>query len=101
MVSSERLTGAALVAVAAVAFSAKAVIIKLAYRHGVDPVTLLTLRMMISAPFFLALGLWAARGADVKPLAASDWRAVAVLGLMGYYLASLFDFLPPTVCVLI
>ena len=63
--SSERITGAALVTVAAVAFSAKAVIIKLAYRHGVDPVTLLTLRMLISAPFFLALGLWAARGADV------------------------------------
>jgi drug/metabolite transporter (DMT)-like permease len=93
MVSSERLTGAALVTVAAVAFSAKAVIIKLAYRHGVDPLTLLTLRMLISAPFFLALGLWAARGADVQPLTGPDWRAVTVLGLMGYYLASLLDFI--------
>ncbi len=93
MVSSERLTGAALVAVAAVAFSGKAVIIKLAYRHGVDPVTLLTLRMLISAPFFVALGWWAARGPDLQPLTAGDWRAVVVLGLMGYYLSSLLDFI--------
>lgn len=93
MASSERLTGAALVTVAAVAFSAKAVIIKLAYRHGVDPVTLLTLRMLISAPFFLALGLWAARGSDVVPLKRADWKAVVILGAMGYYLASLFDFI--------
>jgi drug/metabolite transporter (DMT)-like permease len=92
MASSERLTGAALVTIAAIAFSGKAVIIKLAYRHGVDPVTLLTLRMLISAPFFLALGLWAARG-DAQPLTPADWRSVVVLGLMGYYLASLFDFL--------
>ncbi len=89
---SERITGAALVTVAAVAFSAKAVIIKLAYRHGVDPLTLLTLRMLISAPFFLAHGLWSARGA-VEPLTIPDWRAVVILGLMGYYLASLFDFI--------
>ena len=93
MASSRRLTGALLVTVAAVAFSAKAVIIKLAYRHGVDPVTLLTLRMLISAPFFLVLGLWSARGAAVAPLTRADWRAVVFLGMLGYYLASLFDFL--------
>lgn len=93
MASRQRLTGAALVTVAAVAFSAKAVIIKLAYRHGVDPVTLLTLRMLISAPFFLALGLWSARGPDVVPLTLPDWKAVVILGAMGYYLASLCDFI--------
>lgn len=91
MTSSERITGAVLVTIAAIAFSGKAIIIKLAYRHGVDPVTLLTLRMLLSAPFFLALGLWAARG-DVQPLTPADWRSVVLLGLMGYYLASLFDF---------
>ena len=90
---SQRLTGAALVTVAAVAFSAKAVIIKLAYRHGVDPVTLLTLRMLLSAPFFMMLGAWAAHGKGVVPLTGADWRAVAGLGLIGYYLASLFDFI--------
>ena len=47
--------GAVLCAIAAVAFSGKAVIIKLAYRHGVDALTLLALRMLFSAPLFVAL----------------------------------------------
>ena len=41
-----RWIGAAFVAFAAVAFSGKAVIVKLAYRYGVDSVTLLALRMV-------------------------------------------------------
>lgn len=82
-----------MVMAAAIAFSFKAIIIKLAYRHQVDPVTLLTLRMVMSAPFFAVLGWWAARGPDVEPLSKGDLRNVALLGLVGYYLASYFDFL--------
>ena len=82
-----------MVMAAAIAFSGKAVIIKLAYRHHVDPVTLLTLRMLMSAPFFAILAWWAARGAGVQPLSPQDRRNVAILGLIGYYLASYFDFL--------
>ncbi len=78
---------------AAVAFSGKAIIIKLAYRHGVDAVTLLALRMLFAAPLFALLGWWAGRGGDVAPLSWPDRRAVALLGLLGYYLASLFDFI--------
>jgi len=52
-----RLSGALIVATAAVAFSGKAIIIKLAYRHGVDAVTLLALRMLFSAPLFVALAV--------------------------------------------
>ncbi|MGZ5101381.1 MAG: DMT family transporter [Usitatibacter sp.] len=88
-----RLTGAVLVVIAAIAFSGKAVIIKLAYRHGVDPVTLLALRMVFSAPLFMVLAWWAGRGARVQPLSGADLRAVLMLGLVGYYLASYFDFL--------
>ena len=88
---SKRITGIALVVIAAAAFSGKGVIIKLAYRYGVDAVTLMTLRMVFSAPFFVLLGLWAARGA--QPLAMRDLRAVVALGLVGYYLASYFSFL--------
>lgn len=82
-----------MVIAAAIAFSGKAVIIKLAYRHGVDAVTLLTLRMIFSAPFFALLAWWAIRGRDVQPLSGPDLRAVLGLGLVGYYLASYFDFL--------
>lgn len=78
---------------AAIAFSAKAIIIKLAYRHGIDAVTLLTLRMAISAPFFLAVAWWFGRGGRLAALGRGDWRAVVFLGLLGYYLASLFDFM--------
>jgi drug/metabolite transporter (DMT)-like permease len=87
-----RLTGALLVAVSAVAFSGKAIIVKLAYRHGVDAVTLLALRMVFSAPFFLLLAWWAGRGGQ-EPLARADLRAIVILGLIGYYLSSYFDFL--------
>jgi len=82
-----------LVATGAVCFSGKGVIIKLAYRHGVDAVTLLALRMLLSAPFFALLGWWAARAGDTEPLSWADRRSMLVLGLIGYYLASYFDFL--------
>lgn len=88
-----RIVGILLVLAAAAAFSGKGVLIKLAYRHGVDAVTLMTLRMVFSAPFFVVLGWWAARGANVQPLAPADRRAVVTLGLLGYYLASYFSFL--------
>jgi len=88
-----RLLGVALVVFSAVAFSAKAIIIKLAYRHGVDAVTLLALRMAMAAPFFVAIAWWSNRGGLTRKLTRSDWRAIAFLGIVGYYLASLFDFL--------
>jgi drug/metabolite transporter (DMT)-like permease len=88
-----RLTGVALIAVAAVAFSGKAIIVKLAYRHGVDALTLLALRMVFSAPFFLGVAWWAGRGRKQEPLAPADLRNIAILGLIGYYLSSYFDFL--------
>jgi drug/metabolite transporter (DMT)-like permease len=75
----------------AVAFSGKAIIVKLAYRHGVDAVTLIMLRMLFALPLFALLAWWAGRG---KPaLSARDWRVVALLGFSGYYLASFLDFM--------
>jgi len=90
---SARLTGTLLVAGGAVAFSGKAVIIKLAYRYGVDAVTLLALRMLFSAPFFALLGWWAGRRAALAPVAPRDRANIVILGIIGYYLASYFDFL--------
>lgn len=88
-----RFTGALMVVAAAIAFSGKGVIVKLAYRHGVDAVTLLALRMLISAPLFALLALWAARGPGLEPVSRPDARAVVALGIVGYYLSSYFDFL--------
>ncbi|MFG6467427.1 DMT family transporter [Roseateles sp. BYS87W] len=74
----------------AVGFSGKAIIVKLAYRYGVDAVTLLMWRMLLALPFFLALAWWAGRGQPA--LTRRDWRDIAVLGFTGYYLASYLDF---------
>jgi len=83
--------GGGLVFLSAVGFSAKAILIKLCYRHGVDAETLLALRMGLSLPFFL-LGLLLA-GRDQPPLTARDRLAVIALGLLGFYLAAYLDFL--------
>jgi drug/metabolite transporter (DMT)-like permease len=75
----------------AVAFSGKAIIIKLAYRHDVDAITLIMLRMAVALPFFLGMVWWAGRGRP--PLASRDKLAAAALGFSGYYLSSFLDFL--------
>ena len=48
-------SGLTLAVLGAVAFSGKAIIVKLAYRHGVDAVTLLMLRMAFALPFFILM----------------------------------------------
>lgn len=83
--------GLLLAAAGAVAFSGKAIIAKLAYRHGVDAITLVMYRMLFALPMFVLLAWWAGRKGP--PLTARDWRAVGVLGFSGYYLASTLDFL--------
>lgn len=91
-----RFIGLILVLASAVAFSAKAIFIKLAYGVGgnavpdANPVTLLTMRMGLSLPLFAIIAIWSARGA--VPLSRREWGALVGLGLMGYYAASLLDF---------
>ncbi len=86
----QRTTGLVLATIGAIAFSAKAIIVKLAYRHGVDAVTLIMLRMLFALPLFVALAWWAGRGQP--KLSGRDWRIVGALGFCGYYLASFLDF---------
>ena len=75
-------------------FSFKAILIKLAYAwHPVDALTLLALRMLYSAPFFVAMAWWASRRPGNEPLQRRDWLRLAALGFVGYYLASLLDFM--------
>jgi drug/metabolite transporter (DMT)-like permease len=89
-VRSSPLPGLLLAAGGAIAFSGKAIIVKLAYRHGVDAVTLIMYRMLFALPLFLLLAWWAGRGKP--PLTGRDWRAVLALGFCGYYLSSFLDF---------
>jgi len=82
--------GLALASAGSIAFSGKAIIVKLAYRYGVDAVTLIMYRMLFALPLFAVLAWWAGRGRP--PLARRDWLAVTGLGFSGYYLASFLDF---------
>jgi drug/metabolite transporter (DMT)-like permease len=83
-------SGLLLAAAGSVAFSGKAIIVKLAYRHGVDAVTLLMYRMLFALPLFAAMAWWASRGK--APLSRRDVWGVVGLGFCGYYLASFLDF---------
>lgn len=85
------LLGLTLALLGALFFSAKGIVAKLIYRHQVDAITLLALRMLFALPFFLAIAVWQMR--TQAPLAVSDRYRVMVLGLLGYYLSSFLDFL--------
>jgi drug/metabolite transporter (DMT)-like permease len=74
----------------AIAFSGKAIIVKLAYRYGVDAVTLIMYRMLFALPIFAVMAWWSSRGKP--PLTRKDWLGVLWLGFTGYYLASFLDF---------
>lgn len=89
--SAERL-GIALAVLAAFGFSFKAIFVKLAYAAApVDAVTLLTLRMSFALPIALWASLWLCRYAP--PLKRRDWGLLIALGLLGYYGASILDFI--------
>jgi drug/metabolite transporter (DMT)-like permease len=82
--------GLALAAAGSIAFSGKAIIVKLAYRYGVDAVTLIMYRMLFALPMFVLLAWWAGRGRPA--LTRRDAVVVGGLGFSGYYLASFLDF---------
>lgn len=84
--------GLACAILGATGFSFKAILIKLAYRHGVDAETLLALRMAYSLPLFVLLGMYGAPGPQ-RRLEPRDYLSFALLGFFGYFLASYLDFL--------
>tara|TARA_R110002051_G_scaffold290992_4_gene354819 strand:+ start:766 stop:1665 length:900 start_codon:yes stop_codon:yes gene_type:complete len=90
--SSSTTIGAVFAIFGVILFSAKAVMVKLAYKYQVDYLTLLFFRMTFSLPFYVVIALWK------KPTAPNlikkiDWFWLFFFGFIGYYLASLFDFM--------
>lgn len=88
--TSQLTTGLFLAAAGSIAFSGKAIIVKLAYRHGVDAITLLMLRMLFALPLFVLMAWWAGRGQAA--LTRRDVWGILGLGFTGYYLSSFLDF---------
>ncbi len=91
MLASTRLTGLIMAVIGSIAFSGKAIIVKLGYRYGVDAVTLIMYRMLFALPLFAVMAWWASRGKP--PLSRKDWLGILGLGFSGYYLASFLDFM--------
>ena len=75
-----------------VLFSSKAVKVKLAYNYNVDAITMLLLRMLFSFPFYVVIAyLYRNKNQEIKTTKI-DYAWVVFFGLVGYYLASFFDF---------
>ena len=75
-----------------VLFSAKAVMVKLAYTYHVDHIALLLFRMLFALPFYLAIAIFNKPNVVQKPNS-KDFLWLIIFGFLGYYLASLFDFM--------
>jgi len=87
-----RLIGFALSAIGAMLFAIKSVLIKLIYVYHVDSTTLLMLRMLLSLPVYIAIGLieWRRRPPAMRPDTHSIWLACLV-GILGFYISSWLD----------
>ena len=87
--------GYAMAAAGATLFATKGILIKLAYAQGIDAETTLALRMILSLPFYLVIGIHAfagmkARGAEFPD--ARLWLRMIGVGLIGYWTSSYLDF---------
>lgn len=73
-------------------FAAKGIFIKLAYLFGITATPLLMLRMLFAIPFYFAMALWIQKQ-NLVPLTKKEILQIIGLGLLSYYLSSLFDFI--------
>lgn len=78
----------------ALLFSTKAIFVKLAFKEtGVDAVTLLSLRMLFALPFYLIAAWIGLKKEHSKKLSNTNLFWIITMGIFGYYLSSLFDFI--------
>lgn len=79
--------------IGAILFSTKAIIVKKAFADtSIDALTLLTLRMVFSLPFFLIAAFWISSKTGNVRMTRKQWLQLLVLGISGYYLSAYFDF---------
>lgn len=83
------LSGVLLVFSGTLFFSAKSIFIKKIYQWGVDPQSLMVLRMAMAIPFYALV--FALNTRRESALSLKDFLAVAGIGVIGYYVASYLD----------
>ncbi len=91
--NSAALLGSIFVLLSAILFAIKAILIKYTYQLSpdTDAVTVLALRMMSALPFFLAIAFISK--AAQRHITWQDWGLLLLAGFVGYYLASILDFM--------
>ena len=78
--------------IAALGFSAKAIFVKLAYQYPIDAITLLMFRMIFALPLFFIIAYLEEKKAS-KRISHQHILLIILMGLIGYYLSSLLDFI--------
>jgi drug/metabolite transporter (DMT)-like permease len=75
-------------------FSTKAILIKLCFKTtNIDASSLLMLRMLFALPFYAAAMWYYFANQQLKKVKPSTYFAAGLIGLLGYYISSLFDFI--------
>ena len=93
---SVTVAGAVLV-LGAIMFSCKAIMVKLSLPYGIDPVSLLALRMIFAVPAYIGILAFCLCSEQAKQqrktaMLLRELPSVIFFGVLGYYLASYFDF---------
>ena len=81
-----------LAAAGVVMFSSKAIFVKKAYEYDIDTVSLLLIRMGIALPIYVVIAIVSSVLNKDNRLTKKDFIWLLLLGFLGYYLASFFDF---------
>jgi drug/metabolite transporter (DMT)-like permease len=88
------LAGFLITFIGAVLFSTKAIFVKKAFADTkADALTLLTIRMVFSLPFYIIVASVASNRTDNRKMDKKQWFLTILTGILGYYLSSLLDFL--------
>lgn len=88
------LAGFLITLLGAILFSTKAIFAKLAFgATHTDALTLLTLRMIFSLPFYATVAIVVSSKKTNVRMTRPQWGIVILLGMLGYYVSSLLDFM--------
>ncbi|MEP6751007.1 MAG: DMT family transporter [Bacteroidota bacterium] len=86
------LSGFIITFLGAVLFSTKAIIVKKAFHEThIDALSLLTIRMIFSLPFYVGIAIFAGNKKDNIHFTKQQWFWIITLGLFGYYVSSFLD----------
>jgi drug/metabolite transporter (DMT)-like permease len=92
--SKNKTVALVLAAIGVIFYSTKAVFVKMAYVYGIDPVSLMTYRLLFSMPFYIVV--WSIHNIKNKDEPKANLKEVLLivfLGVIGYYFSSLLDFI--------